>query len=267
MLMISRYVLFGILLFLSTSFAAVTLLSPTHTTAADGTIEITKLAPGHTLALKFNKWETDSEFAWESISLVSGSPEWMTLFEDNGNYLYFTMEIPRSEEPGLHTFNIEFRNEHGLKASRQALVKVLLTQNEDALFQADHLQEDYVIDAGSEQRVGFSLKNKAAAATAFKVTPGVKKVWLKDDTSDLEFTLAPEESKQVYFTVNVPEEGYVNVPIKVESLTNPGVSKDYETTLTVLPTFHSKFSMIARGFPLIPITMAPFYAVVGLQGF
>jgi hypothetical protein len=116
-----------------------------------------------------------------------------------------------------------------------------------------------------EQGYAFlKIKNKAlskaryAINTSFKVLPNAGETY--------EYSLDPSETLSAQIPLHFQSEGIYDMDVVVWTPDNSAIHENATTKVYVKPTLRSKLKNIGQGFPLIPLTMTPFYAVLGLLG-
>ncbi|MCK4327964.1 MAG: hypothetical protein KAW41_05895 [Candidatus Diapherotrites archaeon] len=257
--------LLAILLLLSVSFATIQLVTPKHIALRSlDEVEVSPVGPGHEVFLKFQR--KVSEYMWDEVRLVNTvDPDWELDSYSDYKYIYYSMGVPPSKASGKYTFQFEISDREGLKDSEVAIVQVVVTHGQDDLITVFEMPKKVEGFADREAPVSFDVENKALSRVNYKIT-----YWVKEQQGLAKETITQSflsgQTKAVTLPVVVPEEGEYTIMAKVWSEHNPNINKQVSTRMVLKPTFRSKLRSIGKGFPLVPLTMAPFYAVFGIFG-
>ncbi|MFC2174448.1 hypothetical protein ACFLQ2_01095 [archaeon] len=257
--------LLALLLLLSLSFATIQLVTPKHISLESlGEVEISPVGPGHEVFLKFQRNVRD--YVWDDVRLMNTVDlDWVTSTYSDYEYIYYSIKVPGSKASGKYTFQFEIRDKEGLRDSEIAVAQVVVTHGQDDLVKAHPLPELTEGFAGEEMRLEFDVENKALSRVNYKVT-----YWIKEQKGVGETTITQSflagQTKAVQFPAIVPEEGDYTLVARLWSEDNPNINQLVSGSLFVRPTFQSKLRSIGKGFPLVPLTMAPFYALLGVFG-
>ncbi len=254
-----------LLLLLSMSFATIQLVTPKHISIESlQEVEISPVGPGHEVFLKFQRKVGD--YVWDNVKLVNVvDPDWQTNTFNDYEYVYYSLRVPASKASGMYTFQFEIRDEQGLKDSEIAVVQVVVTHNQDELIQVFPMPKKVEGYAAEEFNVSFNLQNKALSRVNYTVTSSIKELPSLGETT-LTHSFLSDQKNKVHVPVLLPEEGEYTLIAHVWDANNPTIDQTVESKLVVKPTFRSKLKSIGNGFPLVPLTMAPFYSVLGMFG-
>lgn len=257
--------LLALLLIVAAASATIQLVTPRHIALKSlDKVEISPVGPGHDVFLKFQRKVGD--YVWDSVSLVNTiDPDWELSTYSDYKYIYYIIHVPPEKPSGRYTFQFEIRDNEGLKDPEIAVVQVVVTHNPDELIAVSPMPPAAEGFAAKEFSVPFGIRNKALSRVSYQVTSWVKELPSLGKTTLTHSFLSGEE-KSVGVPVSIPEEGHYTLVARVWSEDNPTISQTVTTSLTVKPTFRSKLRSIGKGFPLVPLTMAPFYALLGVFG-
>lgn len=244
-------------LIISTAMAATALVNPAEETRID------PVGPGQEIILKFNR-SAGKGVDWDTAQKNKGV-DWETNVTKTHEYLFYHLKTPKGVEAGSYTFQVSLIDEQGLKSPVNSVLKVYLTRNPEELINVSGLAEKTEVQAGKNSSLEISLKNKAKARANYTLLlsiPGFPSFDEKETSVEI-----PSEStvrKEISF--NPPEKGRYEAVVKVRSEANPKVNTEVKKKIVVKPSLKSKLKNIGRGFPLAPMTLSPFYAVIGLFG-
>jgi hypothetical protein len=256
-----------ILLFLSAASATVHLVSPLDATFdIYKAIDIKPVGPGHNLILKFDR-TTEKDYYWDNVTIKNQiDADWGTSAKIDSRYLYFTIHVPKTKQAGKYTFVLQLYNKDALIYSDNIEIAVGVTHDQNDLIQVTPFEKDYEFFADRDYNVTFYIKNLALSEATYVMTARMPDFPLFEKMV-VEHTIAPNAYQAIPIVINAPEEGYYQLQVIITSEENPNIYQQTSTTLIVKPTLSSKFKSISRGFPIIPITMSPFYSLLGLLGF
>lgn len=254
-----------LILIFSTAFAFVKLVSPKDARIEPLTeVLISPVGPGQEITLQFER-ETDESIYWESIELVNDDPGWITHTDSDSQFLYYFIEVPPDEPAGVTPFWLKLSDKLGAINPNEVEVKISVTRNPDDLIEVIKFMDTPNLHAGEKGNATFKIRNKALSTATYYVE--VYSNDIPEVNFAYNFSINPEEVKEVSVPVEFPSEGAYSLDAKVWSPDNSAIDEKVTTTAYVRPTIRSKLNGIGNGFPLIPLTMAPFYAVLGVIGF
>jgi len=255
----------ALLLLLASCFATIQLVTPKHIALESlDQVEISPVGPGQEVFLKFER--TVGSYVWDDVKLINTvDPDWQLSTYKDYQYIYYSIRVPTSKASGRYTFQFEIRDNEGLKDPEIAVVQVVVTHDQDELIKIYPMPPSAEGFAAENIRIPFDIENKALAQTNYQVSASIKEMpGLGAMTISHSFLAG--QSNRVYAQINIPEEGDYTLMARIWSTENPTISQTITTRLTVKPTFRSKLLSIGHGFPLVPMTMAPFYALLGVFG-
>jgi len=257
--------LLALLLLLSLSFATIQLVTPKHISLESlGEVEISPVGPGHEVFLKFQR--KVGSYVWDDVNLVNVvDADWQTNTYSDHEYVYYSIKVPPGKASGKYTFQFEIRDKEGLKDAEIAVAQVVVTHGQDELISTLPLPELADGFAGEEMLVPLEIENKALSRVNYKITYRISEQQGLGETTVTQSFLAGQ-TQTIHLPVTVPEEGDYTLVARVWSDDNPNINQAVSGRVFVKPTFQSKLRSIGKGFPLVPLTMAPFYAVLGIFG-
>lgn len=227
-------------------------------------VEISPVGPGHEVFLKFQRKVGD--YVWDKVRLVNViDQDWQVSTYNDYEFIYYLIHVPASKASGRYTFQFEISDAEGLKDSEIAVVQLVVTHDQDELVAVMPMPDSVEGFAAEKFSVSFDVQNKALSRVNYKVSSFIKELPSLGTTTVAHSFLSGQTNK-VYVPVLVPTEGEYTLIARLWSDDNPTINKTVTTKLAVKPTFRSKLLSIGQGFPLVPITMAPFYAVLGMFG-
>lgn len=261
-----RKALLLIALLLPSAFAFVKIVSPVDVAVKPlAEIAISPVGPGQEVVLQFQR-ETNESIYWDSVQIANKiDPDWITTNRSDSNYIYYSIKVPPNKPAGANPFRLKIIDREGLIRSEEAEIKLYVTRDPSDLIEVIGFEQDYNFYADEEGTALLAINNKALSLATYNITVSV--------------TGAPEAGGTYNVTVDPKETGYAEIPVKLKkeglytlnalvwSPDNPAIQEKAKAKIYVRPTLKSKFKNIGQGFPMIPITMAPFYAVLGVLGF
>ena len=254
-----------LLLMVAAASATIQLVTPRHVSLESlDTVVISPVGPGHDIFLKFQRKVGD--YVWDSVRLINTiDTDWELSTYSDYQYIYYVIHVPPEKPSGRYTFQFEVRDNEGLKGPEIAVVQVVVTHNQDELIAVSQMPPKADGFAAETFSVPFDIRNKALSRVSYQVTSWVRELPSLGKKT-LSHSFLSGETKSINVPVNVPEEGHYTLVAHVWSEDNPTIDKTVTTKLLVRPTFRSKLRSIGQGFPLVPLTMAPFYALLGVFG-
>ena len=257
--------LVALLVLIASVSATIQLVTPKHIALEPlGTLEISPVGPGHDIVLKFQR--KVGGYVWDSVRIINTiDPDWQTASYSDYKYIYYKIHVPPNKPSGRYTFQFEIRDNEGLEDPETAVAQVVVTHNQDELLEVLPMPASATGYAAENFSVGFKLHNKALSQASYEVTSWVKELPSLGNTT-ITHRFMGGEASSVSVPVAIPEEGHYTLVAHVWSKDNPTISKTVSTHLLIRPTFRSKLRSIGEGFPLVPLTMAPFYALLGVFG-
>ncbi|MBN3037112.1 MAG: hypothetical protein JW834_01560 [Candidatus Diapherotrites archaeon] len=259
---------FLLLLVFPAAFATVHLVTPVNTliTSDLNIVEISPVGPGHEIFLKFLR-ATDSGYYWDEASIVNRiDADWLSSTHSDYEYIYYSIVVPANKPSGEYTFEFEVRDREGLMESEIAVAKVFVTHDPADLIEVVPFDKEFEGFAAQENNASFRVRNKAMSRATYMTTTSLTNLpSLGADMREHHFEAL--EEREVVVPFSAPQEGGYELHALVWSEDNPTISLDTNTVVWVKPTIQSKLRSIGQGFPFVPITMAPFYALLGVLGF
>ena len=255
----------ALLLLLATVSATIHLVTPKNIVLESlEEVEISPVGPGHDVFLKFTRQTPD--YVWDNVRLINTvDPDWGLNTYSDHEYVYYIIGVPASKPSGKYTFQFEISDNEGLMEAEIAVVKIFVTHNQDDLIEVLPMLEESEFFADTDNSVQFTIRNKALSRVSYRVTSSYSN-FLSSGEETLPHSFLSGQSKQVSVPVNLPEEGEYTLNARVWATDNPTIDQRVSTTLYIKPTISSKLKSIGKGFPLVPVTMAPFYALLGVFG-
>ena len=254
------------LLMFSGAYGLIRLVSPVDVAfeSLNGTY-ISPVGPGNEIALKFKR-ETSEGIYWDELKLLNKiEPGWKVSTSSDDKYLYYNITVPAGAKSGEYPFRLMIVDYEGLMRSEEAVVKLFVTNDPSKLVEVKPFSQKPAVFADEDGTVTLEITNKALSVAPYKV------VWSIDGMPFLERTKTvkvwPNETVDVPLAFKIPTEGKYTLRALVLSPGNLKIHESERTTVFVKPTITSKLRSIGQGFPFIPMTMAPFYAVLGLFSF
>lgn len=257
----------AILLLVAMASATIQLVTPKHIALETyEEVVIAPVGPGHDVFLKFARKPPEAEYVWDAVKVINTiDADWETTTYNDYEYIYYIIHVPTAKASGRYTFQFQITDNEGLRDPEVAVAQIGVTHDQNELIRVYQMPERFDGFAGEEILVPFQIENKALSRVQYLVTSSVAEMpSLGKETFPHSFLSS--ETKTVYIPVTLEEEGDYTLNAHVWSADNPTISQDVSTALVVKPTFASKLRSIGKGFPLVPLTMAPFYAVLGVFG-
>ncbi len=245
-----------VLALLFTLFTTVVALEP---------IGIKPVGPGQEVILQFNRGTREDEYVQFDLIDMQEGENWETNLTKDSNFLYYHMNVPKDTETGSYTFQLLLKDRETLTEPAETVVQIYVTKNPDELIAVDSLAEEKEIYAEKKSNIEIGLTNKAEAQAQYKLTLSIPS-FPSFKTKEVVHTIPAKSMKRTRVNFTLPERGFYNAKIKVTTEANPAINKEIEKTVIAKPSIESKLKNIGRGFPLVPSTLAPFYAVLGLFG-
>jgi len=254
------------LLLLTVASASIHLVTPVNVNIDPlGEVKVSPVGPGHQVFLKFQK-ETEEKIFWDSLRIINQiDADWQTTTYSDHMYIYYLIDVPKNKPSGEYTFEFLVTDNEALMESEIAVVKVFVTHDQNDLVQVIPFEKDFEFFASTQNNAYFKIRNKALSRAKYQVTSRITN-FPAYGSKTIEHQLEAGETKSIPVPFEVPEQGEYNLAVHVWSSDNPTISRDTQATVWVKPTLSSKLKSIGRGFPIIPLTMAPFYALLGLFG-
>jgi hypothetical protein len=259
--------LVALLLLLSTAVATIQLVTPVNIAIEKDvkSVDLRPVGPGHEVFLKFGR--ATGGYAWDAVRVTNAiDPDWATATSSDQDFIYYSVRVPRDKPSGKYTFAFETIDREGLVTPEVAIVQAFVSHDPNDLLAVLPFEtgKDYYADKDSA--VAFKIQNKALSRARYKITSSIDNLpALGSKTQDVE--LDSLETKAVPVAFNILNEGEYTIRSRVWTEDNPRVDITVTTKVYVKPTITSKLKSIGRGFPLIPITMSPFYNLLGVFGF
>jgi len=256
----------SMILFMGLVFASVHLITPVNINVKPlETIKISPVGPGHEVVLKFQR-QTGENIFWDNIRVINQiDPDWKIVTYSDHDYLYCLIDVPKNKQSGEYTFEFLVSDNEALIEPEIAIVKLFVTYDQNDLIEVIPFGKEPEFFADTDNNATFKIKNKALSTARYAVTSEIVN-FPSYGRKTLVHELKAGETKEINVPFKVPEEGRYILKVHIWSEDNPTISQDIHTVVWVKPTIRSKLRSIGRGFPLIPITMAPFYALLGLFG-
>jgi hypothetical protein len=260
-----------LLVMLAGAFASIQLVTPVNTVLEDlGTVTVSPVGPGQEVFLKFERrvspCPTGYCGVWDSVRIINPTdPAFTTSTWSDHEYIYYSVKVPRAMPSGEYTFMFEVSDKEALMDSEVAVVKVFVTHDQTELVEIYDYPASFEGFAGETNYASFRIHNKALSKATYKVTsemPGYQSY-----STTITVDVGPAETKEARVPYNPNQEGFYTLKSRVWSEDNPTIDLRTSTEVKLKPTLNSKFKSIGAGLPLIPLTMAPFYALLGLLGF
>jgi len=254
-----------LLILLSGVFASIYLVLPVNIMVRPlHPISVNPVGPGHEVFLKFER-ASASGFYWDDVKIINEiDSDWEAVPSSDHAYLYYSILVPKEKPSGEYTFEFEITDAQGMLNQEVAVVQVSVTHDPADLVSIGEYSQEFEFNAGEVSEPMFNIENKAMSRVTYMVTSTIDEIPSFEHVGNHNFTSL--ENKQISVPVQVEQEGVYTLRSMVWSEDNPTISKQVTTTLVVKPTLHSKLKSIGQGIPLIPITFAPFYALLGLLG-
>jgi hypothetical protein len=262
--------LLPLLLLLALASASIQLVVPVNTVLEDlGTVSVSPVGPGHEVFLKFERsvspCPTGYCGVWDSVRIINDVAERFTTSTwSDDEFIYYSVKVPSTMPSGEYTFMFEVSDKEALMGSETAVVKVFVTHDQSELVGIVPYSGEFGGFAGETNYASFSIHNKALSKASYKVTsemPGYQSY-----STTITVDVGPAETKEARVPYSLDQEGFYTLKSRVWSEDNPTIDLRTSTEVKLKPTLSSKFKSIGAGLPLIPLTMAPFYALLGLLG-
>lgn len=262
----NKYALFALVILLTNVSAVVELVSPVDVKVEPlAEVPIRPVGPGHEVVLKFQR-EVEKDIFMDSIELTSPvDDDWEINLSSDSEYLYYSIRVPPDKPAIMQPFKLTLMDSTGLKNVEEVEVKLYVTRNPDDLINITGFKENPSLYADEEGYATLHIINKALSVAEYQIDATVEGVSSAGGTYTT--TLQPAENKQVKIPLKISTERVYTLNARIWSRDNPSINETVSTRVYVRPTFKSKFKNIGQGFPMIPLTLAPFYAVLGLLGF
>lgn len=264
--MMKAKILLLIMFLVSSGYSVTRLISPVDVAveSLNGTY-ISPVGPGNEVVLKFQR-KTEEGIYWDKVQLLNKiDPDWNISSSVDPEYIYYIIKVPSKKQPGDYPFRLRLLDEEGLMRPEEALIKISVTNDPSKLIEVEPLKEKPVVFADEEGTVTLKIKNKALSVASYQVEWQVIGLPLSKKTVSIR--IEPDKVKEAPLSFRIPSEGIYKLEVNVSTPDNPKIREMRKTQIFVKPTINSKLRSIGEGFPLIPLTMAPFYAVLGLFGF
>gem|GEM_PF-6689052 len=220
-------------------------------------VEISPVGPGYRVVLAVDR-NTPENFVWDNIDMETG-PNWTVTYAKDYRYIYAIIEVPVDAEEGDYLLSFVVSDRNGDHVQEDSIVRITVTRNPNDLAEIGDLASTSLV-AGNDS-ISFTVYNKALGEARYRIfysIEGISKEYSKDVIID------PNTTKSVEIPINIPNEGFYNITVRVESLDTPIINKTMSRQYYVRPTLRSKLSSIRNAFPIVPINLAPFYAILGL---
>ena len=259
-------ILLAFILLLASASAVVKIVSPIDVAVYPlEEIDIRPVGPGHEVVLQFQR-ETDESIYWDFIRLKNKVDEdWEISSSLDDKYLYYHIKVPSNKTASMNPFSLQIIDKESLIRSEEAEIKIYVTRDPNDLLEVLDFEEEPQLYAGEEGYAVFKIRNKALSVAVYNVSVHVED--LPSASGRYEISLQPAETKGVSIPLTIYNEKVYIVSAIVRSDDNPAINEKITTKAYVRPTLQSKFRNISQGFPMMPLTMTPFYAVLGLLGF
>ena len=263
--MIAMKKLLALLIMVTMATATIQLVTPKHIALESlDEVVIAPVGPGHDVFLKFQR-KTEN-YVWDEVNLINiVDPDWQLSSYNDYEYIYYIIHVPTAKASGKYTFQFEVRDKENLRDPEIAIAQVVVTYDQNELVKAYPMPERLEGFAAEELVAQFNIENKALSRVRYMVTSSVKELPSLESTTSTHSFLSGQ-TKEVIVPVTIPEEGEYTLISHLWSEDNPTIDQTVTSTLIIKPTFRSKLQSIGKGFPLVPLTMAPFYAFLGLFG-
>ncbi|MCD4739709.1 hypothetical protein K8R43_00800 [archaeon] len=254
-----------ILMFIAGANAYVQMVSPVDMEVQPlDKVLIDPVGPGQEVVLKFERI-TSNLYSMDSVHLENEiDSDWQTRTSSDSEFLYFHIIVPPNKHAGVHPFLLTISNDEGLERVKGVEVKLAVTQDPADLIDIAGFEEEPNLYAEEQGQAILIVKNKAKSIAKYEIKTTIHGLPKQDS---LTIQLQPQETKRLSLPLKLSDERAYTLEANVLSKDNPSVNETSTTHVFVRPTLSSKFKNIGQGFPLIPLTMAPFYAVLGLLGF
>ncbi len=256
---------------LSMASAAIQLVTPVHMVIDDlDEVSINPVGPGHEVMLKFQRrvspCPTGYCGVWDSVRLANIVDQTFkqSTWSDH-MYIYYSIDVLPEMPSGEYTFMFEILDKEALMDSEIAVVKVFVTHDQSDLVELVPYKSSSEHFAGNMNHMTFQIRNKALSKAKYVVSSEIPGYPSYSDT--LSVDVEPSETVDVDVPFYTDQEGFYLLKSRVWSEDNPTISLRTSTEVRLRPTLRSKLRSIGSGIPLVPITMAPFYALLGLLGF
>ncbi len=218
---------------------------------------VSPVGPGYTVVLAFDR-DTGQGFVWDRINCVTKT-NWNITYGKNYKYLYALLKVPVNASEGNYTFTFTVADRNGDHVQEDAQVMVHVTRNPSDLVDIMPLENE-TLKAGNNT-VYFELNNKALGRANYEID-----YWVEGTSNRYkkQVTIEPGKMEKIGLPVYISTEGFYKIDADVRSLDTPIIHKNLENIYYVRPTLRSKLSSIASGFPVVPVPLAPVYALLGL---
>lgn len=242
--------LFLFLLFSTTVFAVVNIISPIEKTVYEGdSVKIGAIQPGESFELVISRKAENTKWTDISVNEALLSSNWTIekkVFDQTFS-LFFS--IPSDS----HQFsqNIHLTVSDG-KVSENFVVLVVVKKGLVFAGIADLKKETIV---NSPVTFKLNIINNSIASHTVNVKSSLPFYWF----TGAKITLKPKSSIEKEFVVYPRVYGLRHFNIFIDSEVNGEKIADFDVELNVLPTLSGKFSTTLTGFPLFAPSLFPFY--------
>ena len=253
-----------VLLFAALCSAKVQLISPVSSDFSEPLV-ISPVGTGHEFVLQFER-DSGHRYMWDDIKVVNKiDSDWNVTTSSDYGYLYANILVPKDKPSAVYTFVFEL-SKPSVSDSETAEVKVYVTHDPSKLVLVEPFTGENKFDADTTGNVSLSVKHLAFSNARYTV-----RARIVDFPSYSEyvqtFKLSSNETQKIDLPFKLPQDGVYTLRADITSEANSDVDSSQSTKLIIKPTISSKLKSISEGFPLVPMTMAPFFALLGLFGF